>query len=218
MRQIQCYCLTEMRSLLAPDPRLADETSTEARVRDATLACVARWGLGKTTLDDIARESGVSRATIYRVFPGGKDALFDAVLAAEISRFFHTLDDVVADAADLEELLVAGVGGSMRFLLDHAALAAVLALEPELVLPQFAFHRLDPVLAMASRFAAPHLERHLPPGRGLDSRRAAEYLVRVVLSYCLHPSDHVDPHDPASVRLLVRNHLVPALTSEPSSP
>lgn len=203
---------------LAPDPRLADETSTEARVRDATLACVARWGLRKTTLDDIARASGVSRATIYRAFPGGKDALLDAVLAGEISRFFHTLDDVVADAADLEELLVAGVGGAMRFLLGHDALRTVMALEPDLVLPQTAFHRLDPILSLASTFAAPHLRRLLPASGDEGATRAAEYLVRVVLSYCMHPSDHLDPADPASVRRLVRTHLVPALTSETDPP
>ncbi|MEA2588672.1 MAG: hypothetical protein QOH66_1599, partial [Actinomycetota bacterium] len=47
----------------------------EQRVIDAALRCIARWGIAKTTLDDIAREASCSRATIYRLFPGGKDAL-----------------------------------------------------------------------------------------------------------------------------------------------
>lgn len=33
---------------------------------DATAAAVARWGLGEITLDRVAAEAGMSRATIYR--------------------------------------------------------------------------------------------------------------------------------------------------------
>ena len=54
------------------------------RVLDAALVCVARVGLGKTTLDDVAREAGCARATVYRCFPG-KQALFTAVLEREVT-------------------------------------------------------------------------------------------------------------------------------------
>src|SRR5437764_8400576 len=47
----------------------------QARIVEATLRCVARWGMAKTTLDDVAREAGLSRATVYRVVPGGKENL-----------------------------------------------------------------------------------------------------------------------------------------------
>ena len=45
---------------------------------EATARCCERWGVEKVTVDDIARESGVSRATLYRVFPGGRVTLFEA--------------------------------------------------------------------------------------------------------------------------------------------
>src|SRR5262245_45253316 len=48
--------------------------SLEDRILAATLRCLGKWGTVKTTLDDIAREAGCSRATVYRTFPGGKDA------------------------------------------------------------------------------------------------------------------------------------------------
>ena len=47
----------------------------EVRVLDAAKLCCERWGLAKVTIDDIATEAGVSRATLYRLFPGGKDVL-----------------------------------------------------------------------------------------------------------------------------------------------
>ncbi|MGZ4705878.1 MAG: TetR/AcrR family transcriptional regulator, partial [Acidimicrobiales bacterium] len=53
----------------AADNELAD------RILEAALRCVARWGLIKTTVDDVAREAGCSRATIYRAFPGGKQSV-----------------------------------------------------------------------------------------------------------------------------------------------
>ena len=58
------------------------------RIIDGTLACLARHGTAKTTVDDIARESGVSRATVYRAFPGGRDEILGAVVDTEMARLF----------------------------------------------------------------------------------------------------------------------------------
>ena len=43
------------------------------RVLEGAYECIARRGMAKTTVDDVAAASGISRATIYRIFPGGKD-------------------------------------------------------------------------------------------------------------------------------------------------
>lgn len=187
-----------------------DIGTTEDRVLGATLRCITRFGLSKTTLDDVARESGVSRATIYRAFPGGRETLFDALLTSEIGRFFEQLRAELDATDDLEDLLVAGVGGAMRFLLDHEALRAIVSLEPVLLVPQLVFHRLDTVLELATAFTVPHLERHLSSA---DAEAAAEHLVRIVLSYTLHPSARVDPHDEGSVRALVRRHVLPGIAA-----
>lgn len=200
----------------APGREAAGSSDTERRVVDATLACIARFGISKTTLDDIARESGVSRATIYRAFPGGRDTLFDAVLTAEVERFFAVLGAELDRTETLEDLCVAGLGGTMRFVSGHAALCSIVSLEPVLLVPQLVFHRLDAVLGSAIAFAVPRLERHLPDRA--EAAAAAEHLVRIVLSYTLHPSPHVDPHDDASVRRLVRRHVLPAIGSPPPDP
>jgi AcrR family transcriptional regulator len=49
----------------------APAPSVEERVLDAAKVCIERWGMAKITIDDIANEAGVSRATLYRLFPGG---------------------------------------------------------------------------------------------------------------------------------------------------
>jgi len=182
-----------------PDP--------ERRLLDAAARCIARWGIRKTTLDDVAREAGVSRATAYRVFPGGKDRVVAAVFAHEVGRCFHALDADLRAAGTLEDLLVVGLSAALGLAADHPVLGAVLAHEPELVLPHFAFHQLDRVLAVADALCRPHLTRFLPEG---EIRPAAELLARVVLTYGFRPG-WLDHRDPASIRRLVRTYLLPAL-------
>ncbi|MER7701417.1 helix-turn-helix domain-containing protein [Kitasatospora sp. NPDC097605] len=50
----------------------ADRTE---EVLDAAYSCLARYGVRRTTMDDIAAEMGVSRSALYQ-YVGGKDAAF----------------------------------------------------------------------------------------------------------------------------------------------
>ena len=183
---------------------------TERHLVAAARTCIARWGLRKTSLDDIAREAGVSRATVYRVFPGGKDRLVEVVVSHEAGRFFHAMHAELAATDTLEDLLATGVTATLRLLAEDDVLAAVIRHEPELVLPHFAFHQLGHVLDLAVVLCRPHLERFLAPS---EVRPRRELLARVVLTFGFRSSDWVDPNDPVSIRRLVRTYLLPALTT-----
>lgn len=189
-------------------PAVAD--GLEHRVVESMLDCIARWGLGKTTADDVARTAGISRATLYRTFPGGKDVAFDALLRHEAARFFDTVSGPLEEAASLEDLVVTGIVEAARFLTGHEALRYVLAHEPERVLPAFTFARLDRTLAVASGFAAPHLRRFV--GDDDTALARAEWIVRILLSYALNPTPNLSLTDDASVRRFVTTYLLPALT------
>jgi len=189
--------------------------SQEQRIVDAALRCIARWGVAKTTLDDVAREASCSRATIYRLFPGGKDSLLEAVVHVELSRFFAELGrrlDLAGD--DLEEMLVAGITYAATSLADHEALQFVLAYEPEVILPRVSFTHADRVLAVVTAFAAPHLAPYVGEE---EAPRAAEWLARIVLSYTLAPAAGVDVRDESSVRRLVRAFVLPGLVHHEQS-
>lgn len=175
---------------------------------DAAISCIARWGIRKTSLDDIAREAGVSRATVYRAFPGGKDRLVEVVIRHEAGRILREIDAELASATSLDELVVAGVTGMLRLAGEHPVLGSVVRYEPELILPHFAFHQLDRVLAVADELCRPHLSRFLPAA---DVRPAADLLARVVLTFAFRPASWVDPYDAASMRRLVHTYLMPAL-------
>lgn len=194
----------------------ADRRSLEDRVADAALRCVARWGVAKTTLDDVAREAGVSRASAYRAFPGGKDGLVAAVARREVDRFLDHMSAALAGAGSLEDALVVGIVETSRQIRGHDALQFLLTYEPGAVLPQVAFRHFDAVLAVASAFTAPHLERWLDSEH---AARAAEWVARIVLSYTFNPAAGVDAGDEAAVRRLVQTFVLPGLTTvAPSAP
>ncbi|HVM64951.1 MAG TPA: helix-turn-helix domain-containing protein [Acidimicrobiales bacterium] len=187
----------------------AEAVAADDRAVDAALRCIARWGLVKTTVDDVAREAGVARATLYRLFPGGRDALLGAVVAREVDRVTSLLAAAAAGATTLEDALVACAVAASMAAREHAALQFLLAHEPESVLPHLAFQGLDDLLARAAEAAGPLLAPWL--GDPEDRARGAEWLARVVLSYTLAPSPDVDPADPVSARAFIRAFILPGL-------
>jgi AcrR family transcriptional regulator len=195
-------------TVVAPGPATASAEALEDRLVAAMLECIGRWGVAKTTADDIARTAGVSRATLYRAFPGGKDVAFEALLRHELQRFFDLVEGRFREADTLEDLLVVGAVEAAGFLLGHEALGYLLQHEPGRVIP--AYGRLQGGLAIATGFLAPHLARFVPDER--LAREGAELVVRLLLSYAADPSPTVDLTDPMSVRRFVRTFIVPALT------
>lgn len=198
----------------------SDATRAETphqRVVDATIRCIARWGLAKTTLDDIAREAGVSRATVYRSFPGGKDVVVRAAVTAEVQSFLDGLADRLRSAAegDLEDLLVATITYTARSLRDHEALRYLLEHEPEVVLPHVTFAGYDRLLAFAGEWARPWLAPHVGDEQ---ARRAGEWLTRLVCSYALSPSDQFDLAEQADARRFTKSFLLPGLRPSSSAP
>lgn len=64
----------------------SSRTSRKERLLVSAALLFARWGYDKTSVDDIARESGVSKGAVYLEFPG-KEELFRAVLHHELARY-----------------------------------------------------------------------------------------------------------------------------------
>jgi AcrR family transcriptional regulator len=189
--------------LSTPDPALRE------RVLEATYACVARFGLGKTTVEDVVKESGVSRATVYRAFPGGKDELMHEVVAWEMGRFFGALAEAVAGAPDFASLVEEGLVFAHRSVGEHAVLQKVLVTEPERLLPLLTTEQHRP-LGFVTAYLVPFLEREERAGRlrpGLDLEGAADYVARMLLSLIGSPG-RWDLTDPTQVRTLVREEVL----------
>ena len=191
-----------------PQQTTASE-SLRARVLDATVRCVARWGVAKTTLDDVARQAGCSRATVYRVVPGGKAALLEAAAEAELAALLERVAAAFDESADLEGLLTDGLATATATLRGHDALIYLLRHEPATVLSGLAFDALDPLLETAAGFAAPWLEVYLAAD---EAAEVAEWLTRLVVLYGLDlDGEGPDLADRAVAQRFVRTYVLPGI-------
>ena len=88
--------------------------------------------------------------------------------------------------------------------------ARLLADEPGVVLARLSFAKLDGLLRVASDFAAPFFARWLGPD---EASRAAEWAVRIVISYLLSPSQGFDLADAGQTRRLVATFVLPGVVA-----
>jgi AcrR family transcriptional regulator len=176
---------------------LGDVHSLETRVLEATKVCLERWGHAKLTIDDIAAEARVSRATIYRLYPGGKDVLFEALRVKELEEFFDDLKAEIVGGETLEDVLVMAVVTATRRMRDDEHLALMLAAEPGTVLNQLTSAGVPRIIRMATAFLVPFVEPFV--GRQ-DGKTIIDVLSRLTISYFLAPSDVVDLGDEDSAR------------------
>ena len=178
---------------------------TRQRIIEATYACVARWGLAKTTVEDAAREAKVSRATVYRTFPGGRDELISATVSWATRQFFIRLFEHVQDAGSLEQVMERGIMFAHRAIVEHDVLQRVMQTEPEKLLPALTVESIRIRQSIAT-FLVPYLsERGV--ARGVDADEAADFLARMVLSYISAPG-RWDLDDPDQVAELVESELL----------
>jgi len=181
-----------------------------ARILEAALRCVARWGMAKTTVDDIAREAGCSRATIYRAFPGGKQSVIHATGERELRRFLDDLSAEVAAVDSLREMLTVALVAGVTAIRTHEALQYLIEHEPGPVLALVSFDRLEPLLTLGTEFGAPELERFLAPEA---AREAAEWVVRTIIGHGLEADCH-DLTDPVVADRFVATFMLPGLAPD----
>ena len=177
------------------------------RVLDGARSCCDRWGIQKVTIDDIVVECGVSRATLYRLFPGGRDVLFDALREREIRSFLAELDVRVADAATLEDLVVGVIVHALGQLRSDTHLRLMMASAPGEVALTLGVESMPNIVRLAAAVLGPRLTRFLVPAAAAE---LAEWVSRVVVSYFLAPSVLVDLTDPVHATAFVRRFVLPA--------
>jgi AcrR family transcriptional regulator len=92
----------------------------EAQIIEATRAEFDRQGVGEMRIEDIAKEVGINRAIVYRVFTGKEE-----LLALTLVSYLDELRDALATAADgvpvAEDRLAAIVGAFVDYGVTHPA-------------------------------------------------------------------------------------------------
>jgi AcrR family transcriptional regulator len=172
---------------------------------------MARDGIGTVTVEAVARQAGVGRATVYRAFPGGRDEVVSSVITWAVGDFFARLREDIGEVADVATLLERGLVAGHRRLEEHEVLQHALQAEADQIVPPLA--TVMPIVigllrgGLATRLAH---ERLCP---GVEVTEAADLLARLALSYIGTPGCW-DLDDPDAVRRLVRGYLLAGIVEE----
>ncbi len=192
----------------------AEVADVRTRILGAAVAEAGEVGLGRLSVEEVARRAGVGRATVYRHFPGGKEQLTSEAVTWEVANYFLVLDGLLEGVADLPTRLERGIIEGRRLMAEHAVLQKVVDTEPERLLPHLS--QSAPLVQAAVRdHLRPFLEAaDLVPGTDPDD--AAAFLARNVLSL-LMAAGSWDLDDPAAVRRLVHDNLLAGILRPPPS-
>ena len=174
---------------------------------DAAERCVRRYGWSRTSPQDIAREAGVERTTVYRNL-GKKDQIFRLLIAREV----HRIIDRAVEVGDSDEsgpaVVVELVASTIEQVLANPVIAKLLADEPELV-AGFLERGLPDLIERFSRALSPALGAGMQAGvlKARDPVAVTQWVVRVALSLLFAPP-------PGELRPFLASVLVPVLDPE----
>ncbi len=182
---------------------------THDRIVDAAEACIRRWGIRRVSMNDVAREAGVSRGSVYRYF-ADRAALVQAVLERTSERQIATAEPAIRR----RRTLAGKVAEAAAFIRAHVDDDLSLGLRARPDEPELATIRLAQAGRTLERwveFWVPYLSDARDRGevrRDLDVREAAEWIMRILISFVTVRSITFDLADPEQVRRYVEDYLV----------
>jgi AcrR family transcriptional regulator len=178
---------------------------------------MARLGVSRLSMTDVAVQAGLSRGAVYLHF-ADRGALVDEVLTRAASRFVaHSFETV-----SRRRTLVAQVAEAAVFIREHVGSDVVtlrLPADEESLLAALLTSRREQVVSAWIDFWLPFLAAAEERGElrsGVDHRQAAEWIVRMMLSFAVMPSVSSDAESPAQVRAFVRSFIVDGLGPRPA--
>lgn len=188
-----------MPSELAPADEIAE------RLLDAAVEAATIHGITRLSMSDVATRAGVSRPTLYKRF-SSKDEL----VAAAVLREANAMIDAVLAAAepfeDPADALEAAVLVSLRLTRDHPLLDRIVRTEPETLVPLLVADP-SPVLAFGRAAAERVIATKAPELSEVGTRRLADALLRLLISYALTPPDDPPEIVAASIAAVLTSGL-----------
>ncbi len=153
---------------------------------DAASRCFARYGIRRTSVQDVANEMGVNRATVYRQV-GTIDHQIRLLIARDLHRLLAELPASLAGKSG-PRAVVELMATIITYAANHPVLAKVLQDEPEVIGP-FLASDLPEVITRVTSALAPLLGAAMSTGQieQRDPALLAESLVRLGITLILAP-------------------------------
>lgn len=184
-------------------------TASPGEQEDAILKAAAEEvslvGVGRASLDVIARQAGVSRSTLYRRFPS-RDSLM-AELGRRTFDFAMARLRTVAMDSGPKEAAVAAFREGLRLLTSEPVMRKFLRLDDDLTALSGMYQQAEVFLDSASAAMAKALRAAGATMPDADLHAVAELHIRVACSIAQVPTSVLDAHDDAAVRGYARRFL-----------
>jgi len=197
-------------------PNDTKSTPVRERLLDAAEGCLEQFGPQKTSMEDVARAGGMSRATVYRYFEN-RDALLLGVASRQASKLateaigylsqFNTISDWLVEGLlfTLRELPQRPVFASLVTSLDSRSSGSLLLGSTGLI--QIGVNVLGPMFANAQEQGLLRDD--------IDPEMLIEWLLRMLWTYLNAPSQVAT--DEEGMRRLLRMMLIPAVLKDSST-
>jgi AcrR family transcriptional regulator len=160
-------------------------TDTRTRILDAALTVMSRHGLSRLALEDVAREAGTSRQTVYRHMHS-REGLVAATIVREEQAFLERMSSAMNPEQPFEDALRSAILEALRAAREHPLLDRLMATEPEALLP-FLTNGQGPVLSVAKEVVHDLLSRWVGHLDAAQLERVSEATTRLIVSYAISP-------------------------------
>ena len=186
-------------------PAKAPSNETQTRIVEAAVRCVKRWGIAKVTLNDVAREAGVTRPTVYSYFSNRDEVVQFALLQSAYGFAQRLLQHIEHYEAPEQRVLEA-----VMYALDQLPKEPSLALMSDAGLAEIMNE--NALRRVESQEIRRGIFRLILKGMDLsdeDMEEVVEVASRFVLSLLTIKS--VTPRDDKQMRAFLCRRLLPAL-------
>ena len=165
-----------------PRPRVTESGT----VLDAAARRLASHGIAGTSVDDVAQEAGVSRATVYR-YVGGKDDIVQAVIGREADDVLARVAAAISASTSPHEAIAGAVSTALTAIAGNPVLARLTSSDLRETLP---FITADSGLLVDRCVSTLSNAMRAAPELAVDDRaveRAIEEATRFVLTHVTTP-------------------------------
>ena len=149
------------------------------KIGKVAMKCFARYGLDKTTLDDIAKEVGLNKASLYYYYKNKED-IFLEVAITEGRDYLRTLEEHVLEKKTTEARIIFYLVERVNYLKNVLNMNRVSAETVNRMLPKF-FELFDAVTKQEIQFLAKIIREGIKRGelRNTDAAKLASSLINM---------------------------------------
>ncbi|MCV7382379.1 TetR/AcrR family transcriptional regulator [Mycolicibacter longobardus] len=185
----------------------ASPAEQEAAILKAAAEEVGLVGVGRASLDVIARQAGVSRSTLYRRFPT-REVLITELGRRAFDKAMVQLRTVAVDSGP-QDAAVAAFCAGLRLLTTDPVVRKLLRLDAGVPTMAGMYQEAEVFLDSASTAMAKALRAAGATMPDEDLVAAAELHVRLAASIAQVPTSVLDARDEAAVRAYAKKFLAP---------